>query len=72
MNLHVRAEVASVVEVFAALGTGGCELPRALMDGSVVLVVAQLAKLLPALQAVEGLLPRMGPKVDLDSERSFG
>lgn len=38
--LHMGAEVPAVVEVLAALWTGGRELPCALVNGTVVLVVA--------------------------------
>lgn len=51
MDLHVTTKVAPVVEVFPANGTGGCELPRAAVDGHVVLKVAQLRKTLGTFSA---------------------
>lgn len=55
MNLHVRAQVAAVVEVFAAFRTSGGELPRALVHAAMVLVIAQLRKLFAAVGAAERL-----------------
>lgn len=66
--LHVRAEVPAVVEVFAALWTGGRELPCTLMNGTVVLVVAQLAKLFPTFPTLERFLPSVCPKVNLEKK----
>lgn len=66
MNLHVRAQVTAVVEVFATLGTRSRELPSALVNGAVVLVIAQLAELLPALTTLERLFPGVGPEVNLE------
>jgi hypothetical protein len=64
--LHVRTEVAAVVEVLAALRTGGRELPRPLVNGAVVLIVAQLTKLFAALSALERFFPSVCPKVHLE------
>ena len=40
VDLHVRAEVASVVEVLPALRTRGCELPCAFVDAAVIFIVS--------------------------------
>jgi len=55
MNLHMRAQVAAVVEVLAAFRTSGGELPRALVHAAMVLVIAQLRKLFATVGAAEWL-----------------
>lgn len=57
VDLHMGAQVATVVEVFAAFWTGGRELPGPLVHATVVFVVAQLGELLAAVGATERLLP---------------
>lgn len=57
VDLHMRAQVAAVVEVLAAFWTGGREFPRALVDATVVLVISQLGELLAAVGATKRLLP---------------
>ena len=69
--LHMRAEVPAVVEVFAALWTRGRELPCTLVNGAVVLVVAQLAKLFPTFPTLERFLPSVCPKVHLEKKKSL-
>lgn len=44
MNLHMAAEVASVVEVLPAHSASGSELPSAAVDRHVVFEVAELRK----------------------------
>ena len=66
--LHVRAEIPAVIEVLAALRTGGRELPRALVDGAVVLVVAQLADLFATLPTLKRFFPSVCPKVHLEKQ----
>jgi hypothetical protein len=66
--LHMRAEIPAVVEVFAAFWTGGRELPRALVNRAVVLVVAQLAKLFPTFPTLERFLPGVCPQVHLEKK----
>lgn len=63
--LHVGAQISAVVEVLAALGTRGRELSGALVNGAMVLVVAQLAELFAALPALERFFPGVGPEVYL-------
>ena len=66
--LHMRAEVPAVVEIFAALWTGGRELPCTFVNGAVVLVVAQLAELFPTFPTLERFLPSVCPKVHLEKK----
>lgn len=66
--LHMRAEIPAVVEVFTTLWTGGRELPCTLVNGAVVLVVAQLAKLFPTFPTLERFLPSVCPKVHLEKK----
>lgn len=65
MYLHVGAEIATVIEVLATLGTGGCELSGALVDWAVVLVVTELTELFATLQTVEGFLPSVRAHMNL-------
>lgn len=57
MDLHVGAQVATVVEVLAAFWTCGSEFPRAFVDTSVILVIPQLGELFAAVSAAEWFFP---------------
>lgn len=59
MDLHMRAEITAIVEVLAAFRTSRGELPRALVNAAVVLIVAQLRELFAAIGATERLLARV-------------
>lgn len=63
MNLHVAAQISSVVEVLAADGAGGGELPGAAVDGHVVLEVPQLGERLAAFAAGISRIGRVPPHV---------
>lgn len=65
MNLHMRTQVAAVVEVLAAFRTSGGELPRTLMHAAMVLVIAQLGKLLAAIGAAKRLFTGVRSAVHL-------
>lgn len=56
MNLHVRAEIATIVEVLAAFRTGGSELTCTLVHATVILVIAQLRELFATIGTTKRLL----------------
>lgn len=71
VDLHVGRQIATIVEVLAALRTGGGELPRALVHAAMVLVVAQLGELLAAIGATERLLAAVSAPVHLKHKHSI-
>lgn len=66
MDLHVRAKVAAIVEVFTAFWTGCRELPGTLVNATMVFVVSQLGELLAAIGATKRLLSRVCSDVYLN------
>lgn len=66
MDLHVAAEISSVIEVLAAHGAGRCEFPGPSVNGHVVLEVAQLGERLAALAAGIPRGYRVTPHVDCE------
>lgn len=63
--LHVGTEVPAIVEVFAALRTCRSELTGTLVNGAVIFVVAQLAKLFATFPTLERFFPGVGPEMNL-------
>jgi hypothetical protein len=63
--LHVGTKVPAIVEIFAALGAGRCELTGTLVNGAVVLVVAQLAELFATFPTLERFFPGVGSEMNL-------
>ena len=61
MNLHVRTQITTVVEVFAALRTRRCEFSCSLVHAAMVFVVPKLAELFPTFSTLERLLSRVSP-----------
>lgn len=57
MNLHVRAKVTAIVEVFPAFRATRREFPRTLVHATMVLVIAQLRKFFPTIGTTKWFLP---------------
>lgn len=57
MDLHVRAKVTTIVEVFPAFRATRREFPCTLMHATMVLVIAQLRKFFPTIGTTKWFLP---------------